>query len=651
MTFQPFLNRLLPFAGPLAWLALAAHLPAQTQQTEQQFIASTTSAIAAFQSSLAPAAGNVVLSGNLVYANGALVAQPSIPLNVLLQYVEGLKAAGAQRVDLNPGVTSINDPAATAAYDALVAHIRELGMQLALNPQIVGGELGASPTFQDFQNTAMTAYPALVARYQPDNFVIVHEPTTMNARLGVAGTVQEWDSFIRSVAPLIQAASPHTRLGSGGFYDSDENTFFEDFATIPVLDFMTMDVYDDDNFPGLNAWIQLAHSAVDPTHPNGKGIYLEETWAPKYLPNPLPSNWQSNPAGLSAYELVGDCNLDFQAMDVSWLQAMTMWASASGMEAVTPFTTQAFFYYYQGATAQGTATYGYDQPLNPVYIGSALQAIQSGQLTATAQAYLGYRTQFGIAEVTNVSSASYATLPSVFTPNCAPGANPCNAQTVVAPDELVSGYGADLGTTTTPLDGTFPTTLGGTTATLVDSTNTSYPVPLLFVSPGQVNYYVPSNVQLGPATLTVNSADGTQTTGVVLVAQVMPGLYTANQNGQGPPSAVAIVVHADGSQSTELTYVCSGGSSCVPAPINVASTDSLYIELFGTGIRHVSALSAVSATVNGQGVPVQYAGTSGYTGEDQVNIQIPQSLFNSGAVNLILTVGGQAANTVTLDLQ
>lgn len=639
----------------VAWLAFAtqALTLAQSQPTEQQFIASTTDAIAAFQATLTPAPNyKFVLGGNLVYANGAFYLQKSVPpLSVLMQYVEGLKAAGAQRVDLNPAVTSIDTPAATTAYDALVTHARMLGMQVALNPQVVGGELGASPTFQDFENMALTTYPALAARYQPDNFVIVHEPTTMNARLGVTATTQDWDGFVRAVAPLIKAASPHTRLGAGGFYETDENTYFQDFVSIPVLDFMTIDIYDDSNFAGYNSWVQLAHSAVDPTHPNGKGIYIEETWAPKYLPATLPADWQSNPAGLSAYTLVGDCNADFANMDADWLQAMLMWASATGMEAVTPFDTEAFFYYYQGSTAEGTATYQYDSPLNPTYVGQALQAIHAGQLTATGKAYLAYRQQFGIPEVTSLSSASYASLPSVFTPNCAPAGNPCNAETVVAADELVSAYGIGLATTITPIDGDFPVSLGGTTATLVDSTNTTHAVPLFFVSPGQVNYYVPSSVALGPATLTINSTDGTQTSGVVLVTRVMPGLYTANQNGQGPPAAIAIVVHADGSQSSQFTYSCTSRTGCSPSPILLVSTDLLYIELFGTGIRHVDGLSAVSAAVNGHGVSVQYAGPSGFTGEDQVNIQIPLTLFGSGAVNLVLNVGGLSTNTVTLDLE
>ena len=221
---------------------------------------------------------------------------------------------------------------------------------------------------------------------------------------------------------------------------------------------------------------------------------------------------------------------------------------------------------------------------------------------------------------------------------------------MVAPDELVTAFGTDLANTTKE-DGTFPTNLGGTTGTLVDITNTSYPIQFFFVSPTQVSYYVPAKVQAGPATVSIKSGDGAVSTGVVLIQTVMPGLYTANANGQGAPAAFAVIQHADGTRTTELTSTCTS-AGCTPATLSLASTDQLYLELYGTGIRHVASLSDVTATANGQSAPVQYAGAApGYTGEDQVNIQIPSSLFQAGTVSVVLTVSGQAANTVTLDLE
>src|SRR5580698_5385926 len=131
-TSRSFWNRLFQYVCPFMLLALAASLRAQTPETEQPFIAATTAAIAGFQATSTPPTHQVVFSGNLSEAQGGIIT--SRPLSVLLQIVEGIKAAGGQRVDLNPGVESINDPTVTAMYDAIVAHIRELGMQLAINP-------------------------------------------------------------------------------------------------------------------------------------------------------------------------------------------------------------------------------------------------------------------------------------------------------------------------------------------------------------------------------------------------------------------------------------------------------------------------------------------------------------------------------------
>jgi uncharacterized protein (TIGR03437 family) len=73
------------------------------------------------------------------------------------------------------------------------------------------------------------------------------------------------------------------------------------------------------------------------------------------------------------------------------------------------------------------------------------------------------------------------------------------------------------------------------------------------------------------------------------------------------------------------------------------------LELFGTGIRGHSP-SGVTCTIGGVSVPVLYAGAQGqYPGLDQVNVSLPASLANRGEMNIVLTVDGQAANTVTFD--
>jgi uncharacterized protein (TIGR03437 family) len=605
--------------------------PLAAQQTEAQFIASVNSAI---QPLLALAPGKpIIMGGQHEFAHG--LAIPNIDLESLLQYADGLKAAGAQRIEFNPGYLSLRDPAVMTKYDALVQHIRQLGLMLAINVEYIPSQQPVTD-FQEFQTEAVEGAAEIAARYKPDNFVIVHEPDTMAARMGIQTTVQDWDGFIRAVAPLVRQSSPHTRLGAGCYYaapagaaqaDADqENAYFQDFATIPDLDFLTMDIYNDNTFGQYQQWAQLAQA-------QGKGVYIEETWIPHYLTGALPADWES--VGLDDLSAIGPTSADFAGLYGPWIHAMALFASTNGMESMTPFTTPAFFQY---------GTMGADRPEQNTYAKMVVSALANGQLTSAGQANLTYSQELGIKIATSLSSASYATVSSVY---CTPASNPCNANSTVAPDELVSAFGQDLGTSrlSTP-SASFPASLAGTTATLVDSANKSYAVPLAFVSPVQVNYMVPSEAQPGAATLTITSADGTKTTGVVLISPVDPGLYAANATGQGAAAGFAVCSgtcagwserQANG-QFVQDLFTCDAGG-CTPQPIKLGgASDTVVLELFGTGLRHVASPKAVTATINGLALPVQYAGAQGqFTGEDQLNVQLPYNLAASGKVSLTVT--------------
>ena len=632
-----------------ALLALAALPLAAQNQTEQQYMASVNTAINSTVATLGTPTQPVLFGGNLVAAYGTRVANED--LSVLLDWVDGLKAAGVQRVEFNPSMVTMSHSGNVAKYDAIVRHIRELGLQLAINPEYEVGENDPSPitSFADFQALALAEYQELAARYQPDNFVIVHEPDTMAARMGLTTQISDWHNFILAAAPIIKTASPHTRIGAGCAYNiqlsdcQSEDSYYQDFVTIPALDFMTMDIYSS-AFSKFTQWAQLAQT-------NGKGVYVEEVWSPFDLPSPMPPYTGQTLADIA---LVGPVNTDFAAMDANWLHGIALFASANHMESITAFTTEAFFWY-------GPA--GEDTPDNTSYRAADEQAIQQGQLSTTGQSYLADSRTLGVHRLTNISSASYATLPTVFNPTCGSGGNPCNPQAIVAPDSLISAFGVDLATSSA-LDGLFPTTLAGTTMTLVDSTNTSYPVQMYYAGSGQINYYVPSKAQPGSATVTVSSGDGTQSAGSVLVAPVAPGLFTANASGQGAPSAFAICAGVcagwpnlqPNGQYFQDAFTC-GGAGCTPQPLGIGPHDTVVVEFFGTGFRHISSPAALTVLINGQSVPYAYAGAQGDIGLDQLNVQLPNSLAGSGQVSLVLSVQDTVdnvtvtSNTVTLDIQ
>jgi hypothetical protein len=168
---------------------------------------------------------------------------------------------------------------------------------------------------------------------------------------------------------------------------------------MPEVDFVTMDIYNT-AFDKFAQWAQLAQA-------NGKPAYIEEAWAPD-LPNPI-GPWNGEP--LAGRAIIGPVDADFAAMDANWLHGMMLFASANHLEAMTAFTTEAFFYY--GSASDAT-------PDNTTYQTADGQAIQQGQLSSTGQAYLADSRQMGVQRLVDLSSASYATLPTVFNESLQP---------------------------------------------------------------------------------------------------------------------------------------------------------------------------------------------------------------------------------------
>ncbi|MDQ3010639.1 MAG: hypothetical protein M3X11_08070, partial [Acidobacteriota bacterium] len=150
------------------------------------------------------------------------------------------------------------------------------------------------------------------------------------------------------------------------------------------------------------------------------------------------------------------------------------------------------------------------------------------------------------------------------------------------------------------------------------------------------------------------SADGLVSTGSIIIAAVAPSLFTANASGQGLAAAVVLRVKENGTQSFEpIAQFDAAQNRVVPVPIDLGpATDELFLILYGTGIRFHSSLSATSATIGGTASEVLFAGMAdGYVGLDQVNLRIPRSLAGQGVVNVVLTVNGKAANTVTIQIK
>ena len=227
--------------------------------------------------------------------------------------------------------------------------------------------------------------------------------------------------------------------------------------------------------------------------------------------------------------------------------------------------------------------------------------------------------------------------------------------TDLAAESIVAAFGSNLATatqiaTTVPL----PTQLAGTQIRVLDSLVVERLASQFFVAPTQANFQMPPGTAPGLATITITNGNGFVSKGTVNIANVSPGLFTANSSGSGVPAAVALRVKADGSQIFEpVARFDSTTSRFVAIPIDLGpESDQVFLIPYGTGIKNRSALSAVTAQIGGAGAEVLYAGPQGdFVGLDQVNIRLSRNLIGRGEVDVALSVDGRAANTVRINIK
>jgi uncharacterized protein (TIGR03437 family) len=225
----------------------------------------------------------------------------------------------------------------------------------------------------------------------------------------------------------------------------------------------------------------------------------------------------------------------------------------------------------------------------------------------------------------------------------------------LAPESIAAAFGTSLALTT-QVAGTnpLPTSLAGTSLRVKDRVGVERLAPLLFVSPGQINFLIPAGTAIGDALLTCTNGNGTVSTRLIQIAVVAPGLFSANASGEGIAAAQALRVKADGSQSYEpVAQFDQAQNKFVSKPIDLGpATDQVFLVAYGTGIRLRSSLSAVTSTIGGAASVVSYAGPQGeFVGLDQLNVLIPRSLVGRGDVDFIVVADGKVANTVRVNIK
>ena len=220
----------------------------------------------------------------------------------------------------------------------------------------------------------------------------------------------------------------------------------------------------------------------------------------------------------------------------------------------------------------------------------------------------------------------------------------------VAPDSLAAGFGQNLASALLSADAGLPTQLGGASIEMIDAAGLRWNPRLIFVSPGQINFWLEPGVTLGPAVISVLRQGRPVASGQAMVARVAPSLFSANGDGRGVAAAEALRVANGATRSEPVGVYDAAAGRWRERPLKLGSGEILFLTLYGTGIRGRENLSDVRAEVGGEVVSIVYAGAqSQYPGLDQINIgPLPAALAGRGAVEVALRVAGTSSNRVTV---
>lgn len=218
----------------------------------------------------------------------------------------------------------------------------------------------------------------------------------------------------------------------------------------------------------------------------------------------------------------------------------------------------------------------------------------------------------------------------------------------VAPQAIASIFGDGLASSTRTA-ATPEAILGGASVRIRDSQGAEHQGRLYYASSNQINFLVPRETAIGPAKVAVSVEGKLAGQGDIEIAAVAPGIYAANGNGHGVAAATVVRTQPRGAKTVEPAFECTP-ERCTALPINLSDRgDQVALLLFANGFRGLSGPNAISATVGGESVAVQYTGS--VEGVDQLSLLLPRTLAGRGDVEVNVLVDGRLANAVSIRIQ
>jgi uncharacterized protein (TIGR03437 family) len=249
--------------------------------------------------------------------------------------------------------------------------------------------------------------------------------------------------------------------------------------------------------------------------------------------------------------------------------------------------------------------------------------------------------------IINLTVSGFTVLPwtydeSVAAPRIQAVVNAADMDPAVAPGGLISVFGRDLSpvnlaTREIPL----PTALGDSCLTV-----NGMPVPMIFVSPSQINAQLPFQAT-GNVTLILRTPGGVSDNYNLVIQPAAPSVFRAAVEGY-TEAIPTVVRNANSTITTTSNPVHRGDVLTIYLTGLGQTTPAVEAGLPSPSDPLATSLVQPGVELGGVALPVQFAGlTPGQVGLYQINVSVPRHVPLGLAVPLKITQGG-VATTVSV---
>ncbi len=454
------------------------------------------------------------------------------------------------------------------------------------------------------------------------------------------------------------ASSSNATLAQGGYYDGTFHILQLDIPSRSATELPTLGVFSN----STNA------NTVMTASQNGSSIFIAQADGTVYLYDANSNSFTvsrqdftslSGPYAASAYNqyVVGNNLLDSSLVPVMQFETTTGTPSGFAFVNETGFRSNAPVLTSSTSSSSTTTTtttttsssqstapgvierFDMTNPTGSVSNGTAM--VEAPLLGTTTSPFT--RTIAPMSDqsaIMNLTISGVTIVPwnynaSVTPPEISAVVNAGDGGSDIAPGGLISIYGSQLSpvnmvSSEIPL----PTALANSCLTI-----NGQPVPILFVSPSQVNAQMPVQA-VGDVTLILRTPGGQSSDYNLVIQPVAPSIFLATV---GSETNIPTVVRDDDNELVTPSH-----------PIHRQSNTPLTIYLTGLGPTAPQVAAGMpgpsnplattdeqpTVTLGGVNLPVQFSGLApGLVGVDQINVSVPFSVPEGMSVPLAITQG------------